>query len=85
MLRVVSDREVAQDAARVNLSGVLLGQPRIVPPEGCFGAERLREAIARGGEDLGLIRRAVSRLVERAASEMSRLRLPRLRDLGPER
>ena len=85
MLRVVSDREVAKEAARVNVSALTLGQQRIVTLDRRWRAEQVKEAIARGGEDLGLIRRAVSSLVERAAPEISRLRPPRGRDFGPER
>jgi len=85
MLRVVSDRQVAKQAARVNLSALLLGQPRIVPPEGRFSVEGLRDVIARSRGDLGLIRQAVSRLIERAVPEIPRLRLPRGRESGPER
>jgi hypothetical protein len=81
MLRVVSDREVAKEAARVNVSALAAGQQRVVPREGRFAIDQLRDAIGRG-EDLGEIRRAVSRLV---APEVSRLGLPRVRDLGPER
>ena len=84
MLRVVSDQEVAKQAARVNVNALLFGQPRIVPSDRRVD-EQLREAIARIGEDLDLIRRGVSRLVERAAPEISRLRPPRGRDFGPER
>jgi hypothetical protein len=85
MLRVVSDREVAKEAARVNVSALVAGQPRIVPFEGRFSVEKLRSAITRGGEDLGVIRRAVSRLIERASPGIERPRLPRVRDCGPER
>jgi conjugative relaxase-like TrwC/TraI family protein len=85
MLRVVSDREVAKEAARVNVSALLFGQPRIVPSDRRVDVEQLREAIARIGEDLDLIRRGISRLMERAAPEISRLRPPRGRDFGPER
>ncbi len=85
MLRVVSDREVAKEAARINVSALLVGQPRIVPSEGRFSAGWLRNAISRGGEDLGAIRRAVSRLVERTAPGIERLPVPRSRGLGPER
>lgn len=81
MLRVVSDREAAKEAARVNVSALAVGQPRIVPREGRFAIDQLRDAIGRG-EDLGVIRRAVARLL---APEVSRLRPPRVRDLGPER
>src|SRR3989442_625144 len=73
MLRVVPDREVAKEAARVNVSAFLLGQPRFVPTEGHYSVEKLRSALARAGEDLGAIRRALSRLVERAAPAISRL------------
>jgi hypothetical protein len=84
MLRVVSDRDVAREAARVNVGALLLGQPRIVPAEGRFSSEQLRDAIVRGAGDLGVIRAAVSRLVERAVPGTERLRLP-VRDVGPER
>jgi AAA domain/UvrD-like helicase C-terminal domain len=66
MLRVVPDREVAKEAARVNVSALAAGQPRIVPSEGRLSVEKLRSALGRGGEDLAVVRRAVSRLVERA-------------------
>ena len=85
MLRVVSDREVAKEAARVNVSAFLLGQPRIVPTDGRFSVEKLRSALVRGGEDLGAIRRALSRLVERAAPAISRPPLARVRDFERER
>lgn len=73
MLRVVSDREVAKEAARVNVSALSLGQQRIVPAERHFSVERLRHAITRGGEDLAVIRGAVSGLVERTAPAIERL------------
>jgi len=84
MLRVVGDREVAKEAARVNVGALLVGQPRIVPSEGRFGSEQLRDAIVRGAGDLGVIRRAVSRLLERAAPGTELRRLP-VRDVGRER
>jgi hypothetical protein len=83
MLRVVSDSEVAKEAARLNVSAFLMGQPRIVPAEGRFSVERLRDAITRGGEELTVIRRVVSGLVERAAPAIERL--SRGRNAGPER
>jgi hypothetical protein len=85
MLRVVPDREVAKAAARVNVSALTVGQPRIVPSEGLFRVEKLRDPLGRGGEDLGAIRRAVSRVIERVEPALDRLRLPRARDFGPER
>jgi hypothetical protein len=85
MLRVVSDREVAKEAARVNLSALVAGQPRIVPFEARFSVEKLRSAMTRGDDDLGVIRRAVSLLIGRAALGFERPRLPRVRDPGPER
>ncbi len=81
MLRVVPDREVAKEAARVNVSALAVGQPRIVPHVGRYAPDQLRDAIARGS-DLAAIRRAVARLI---LPEPSRLRPPRSRDLGPER
>src|SRR5260221_2822107 len=77
MLRVVSDREVARDAARINVSALLVGQPRIVLSGDRFTAGRLRIAISRGGDDLGAIRRAVSGLLERAAPAIERPPVPR--------
>jgi hypothetical protein len=87
MLRVVPDRELAKEAARVNVSALAVGQSRIVPSEGRVSVEKLRGALGRGGEDLGAIRRAVSRLLERAAPvrTLARLPLSRDRDYGPER
>lgn len=67
MLRVIGDRELAKEAARINLSALFVGQARIVPVEGRFAADWFTDAIARGGENLEAIRRAVSRLVARAA------------------
>jgi len=43
-----------------------VGQLRIVSVEGHFAADRFADAIARGGDDLTAIRRAVSRLPSRA-------------------
>jgi hypothetical protein len=83
MLRVLPDREVAKVAARVNVSALALGLQRIVPVERHFSVERLGDAITRGGEDLALIRRAVSGLIERTAPKIERL--SRGRDTGPER
>ncbi len=85
MVRVISDHDVTREAARVNISALLLGQPRIVPQEGRLSAERLRDAITRDGEDLGAIRRAISGLLERTAPGMEHVRVPLDRDLGPER
>ena len=85
MLRVVSDREVAKEAARVNVSALVAGQPRIVPFEGRFSVEKLRSAITRGDDDLGVIRRALSLLIERTAPGFERPKLPRVRDFGLER
>ncbi len=85
MLRVVCDREVAKEAARVNVSALAARQPRIVPFDGRFSVEKLRIALNRGGEDLGVIRCAVSRLIERTAPGIERLRPPRVREFGPER
>lgn len=74
---------MANTAARVNVSALALGQQRIVPAEGHFSAERLRHAITRGGEDLAVIRGAVSGLVERTAAAIERL--SRGPYTGPER
>ena len=85
MLRVIPDRELAKKAARVNVSALVLGQPRIVPSEGSLSVERLRGVLSRGGEDLDKIRHVVSRLLERPAPAIERPRWPRGWDLGPER
>lgn len=85
MLRVIRDRELAKEAARVNVSALVVGQPRIVPSEGGLSVERLRSALGRGGEDLGAIRRAVSRALERAAPGIEQPQLPGMRDFSPER
>jgi hypothetical protein len=71
----------------VNVSALVAGQARIVPSEGRFSVTNLREAIGRGGEDLGEIRQAVSRLLERAAPmrALPHPPLSRDRDSGPER
>ena len=82
MLRVVPDREVAKEAARINVSALLQGEPRIVPREGRFTIGQLKDALARAGRDLGSIRSAFSRLLE---PEASRLQLPLGRDFGPDR
>lgn len=84
MLRALRDREVAKEAARVNVSALLFGQARIVPLDGRVNGRQLQSALGRGGEDLAAIRRAVLRLVERAVPGSERLRLP-VRDVGPER
>jgi hypothetical protein len=60
MLRAVRDRELAKEAARVNVSALLFGQPRIMPLEGRVNGRQLENALGRGGEDLAAIRRAVS-------------------------
>jgi hypothetical protein len=84
LLRVIPDREVAKEAARVNVSALILGQPRIVSLEGRFNVNRLKQAIPRGEADLDAIRRAVARVIELALPEISRVRLP-LVDSGRER
>lgn len=85
MLRVIPDRELAKEAARVNVSALLLGQPRIVTPEVSLSVERLRGVLTRGGEDLDMIRHVFSSLLERLTPAIERPRGPRTRDLGPER
>jgi hypothetical protein len=82
MLRAVGDRELAREAARVNVSALAAGQPRIVEREARSGIEALRDAVVRGRGDLDAIRRAVTTLANRAPT-----RLPpvRSRDVGPER
>ncbi len=53
MLRVVPDREVAKEAAHVNVSALVSGQPRIVPSD--EGGDRDPDAESGGaaGETLG--------------------------------
>jgi hypothetical protein len=82
MLRMYPDRELAREAARVNVSALASGQPRIVPGEGRIAADHLRGVLGRG-DDLAVIRRAVTRAIERAAPAIERL--PRALDLGRER
>jgi len=82
MLRAVRDRELAKEAARVNVSALLFGQPRIVPLEGRVNGRQLENALGRGGEDLAAIRRAVSALL---SPEMSREPLRRFEHVGPQR
>src|SRR5439155_736584 len=45
MLRASRDRELAKEAARVNMSALLFGQPRIVPLEGRVNVRQLQNAI----------------------------------------
>jgi hypothetical protein len=85
MLRVIPDRELAKEAARANVSALLLGQPRIVSPEVSLSVERLRGVLTHGGEDLDTIRHVFSSLLERLTPAIERPRGPRTRDLGPER
>jgi hypothetical protein len=85
LLRVISDRELAKEAARINVSALACGQPRIVPVEGRVSVERLRSVLGRGGEDLGVIRAALSRFLERPLPTIEPLRVPRVHDFGPER
>ena len=82
MLRASRDREVAKEAARVNVSALLFGQPRIVPLDGGVNSRQLQNALGCGGEDLAAIRRAVSALL---SPEISRIRLRDRGHLGPER
>jgi hypothetical protein len=85
MLHVVSDREVAKEAVRVNVSALVHGLPRIVPSERRFPAEKLGTVITRGADDLDWIRHAVWRLMERVAPRIERLRDASERDLERER
>jgi len=47
MLRVVADREVAKEAARVNVSALAAGMPRVVPHVGRYAPDQLRDARSR--------------------------------------
>ena len=51
----------------MNLSALVHGQRRLVTPEKRWPARQLLDAIRRGGDDLGLIRAALSRVIARAA------------------
>ena len=82
MLRALRDREVAREAARVNVSALLFAQARIVPLEERMNGRQLQNALGRGGEDLAAIRRAVSSLL---SPEKSRMPLRHLGHPGPER
>jgi conjugative relaxase-like TrwC/TraI family protein len=82
MLRTIGDRELAREAARLNLSAILIGQERIVPSEKSLGVERLREALTRSGDDLDAIRRIISRAVEPTAPTRETGRFLHERDLG---
>jgi hypothetical protein len=82
MLRAVRDRELAKEAARVNVSALLFGHPRIVPQEVRVNGRQLQKALGRGGEDLAAIRRAVSVLL---SPEISRVSPRGFERLGPER
>jgi hypothetical protein len=83
MLRVVPDREVAKEAARLNVSALVAGQPRIVFSDGRFSVDKLRVALGRGGEDLSAVRRAVSCLLDRAAPAIERCGSPACVTWGP--
>ncbi|HVO11547.1 MAG TPA: AAA family ATPase, partial [Vicinamibacteria bacterium] len=65
MLRVIGDRDVAREAALLNLRALLSDQQRIVPLDVRLPPDRLADAVARGKDDLAAIRRGVSSLVER--------------------
>ncbi len=85
MLRVVSDREAAREAARVNLSALVLGQPRIVEREARYATTPLREAISRNRDDLIAIRSAVAAIVEKVMPKERTRAISRERGMGPER
>lgn len=70
MLRVYPDRAVAKEAARVNVSALAVGQARIITPEDDRTARQVTQAIARGGENLGLIQRALAPVIKRVAPAM---------------
>ena len=82
MLRAVRDRELAKAAARVNVSALSFGQPRIVPLEGGVNGRQLQNALGRGGEGLAAIRRTVLGLL---SPEMSRVPVRGFGHLGPQR
>jgi len=85
MLRLYPDRELAKAAARVNVSALAAGHERIVTPGGGWSAPEVGQAIARGGQDLGRIARALTPAVERAPLMIERLITGPPRGLGPER
>lgn len=70
ILRVVKDRELAKDAARVNVSALAAGQG-IVSREDRWPTEKLRDAL-RGGEDLAAVRRGYEVSVQRPAAGVER-------------
>ena len=82
MLRVIPDREVAKDAARINVSALAAGQERIFPAVGRFGVELVKDAVTRGEGDLDAARMIVAPIVERLVPSMVR---PLLSRLDPER
>ncbi len=82
MLRVVKDRELAKDVARVNVSALAAGQERIVSPEARLSADKLKDALTRGGDNLAAIRRDVSKLAERAVPTIERVQSSRVHELG---
>lgn len=85
MLRVVESREAAREAARVNLSALVAGQPRIVEREARYAPEPLRDAIQRNRDDLVAIRNAVAAIVEKVMPKERARTLSRERGMGPER
>lgn len=70
MLRIYPDRAVAKEAARVNVSALAAGQARIITPEHGRTARQVTQAIAHGGENLGLIQRALATVIKRVPSVM---------------
>jgi hypothetical protein len=86
MLRLFPDRELAKEAARVNVSALAHGRERIVTADGGWTARQVGQAIARGGPDLGRIARALASRIEPSPRVMvERLIITPQRDIEPER
>jgi hypothetical protein len=86
MLRLYPDREIAKEAARVNVSALGAGRERIVTPDGGWTARQVGQAIARGGQDLQRIAFALTPAIERTPPLMiERLITGPPRGLEPER
>ena len=83
MLRAIPDRELAREAARLNVSALAAGQARLVERgETRTSMELLRNVIERGTDDLDGIRRALRATPERAPTRVFPVRG---RDVGRER
>ncbi len=66
MLRVYPDREVAKEAARVNVSALATAGARLITPEAGLSARQVTQAIARGGGDLRVLQGTLSLVMKKA-------------------